>query len=112
MKTAEKYYTFKCETYSGDEINICVRAESEKAAVNKLSSYKVSHGELHYYKLIEISEAGTEKYYSSSNNALALLIALTGAAMGKSITSQYFKNDQRKIESALNAETLHLIREV
>ena len=106
----EKYYSFKCETYDGREIDICVCAESEKSAVNKLSSYKVSHGELHYYKLIDISESGTEKYYSNSNSALALLIALTSAAMGISITSQYFKNDQRKIESALNAETLRLIR--
>ena len=109
----EKYYTFLCETYSGDKVEITVKALSEKAAKNRLSDYKVNKGDLHYIcKLINISESGMEKYYKSNNNSLALAIGILGAALGIAQTTCYFKGDKRKITDCLTGETIKLIKEV
>lgn len=107
----EKYYTFLCETYNGDKLEICVLANSEDRARERLSDYEVSKGELHYIcKLLDVSEKGTEKYYHSNNNSIALAIALCGAALGIAQTSRYYSNDNRKIIDSLTGETIQLIR--
>jgi hypothetical protein len=107
----EKYYTFLCETYNGDKLEICVLANSEDHARERLSDYEVSRGELHYIcKLLDVSEKGTEKYYHSNNNSIALAIAFCGAALGIAQTSRYYSNDNRKIIDSLTGETIQLIR--
>lgn len=106
------YYTYLCETYSGEKVKITVYANSEAHARERLSEYHVSKGELHYIcKLLDVSAKGREKFYSNSNsNGLGLLIALMGSAMGADIIRQYGQN--KNYLSALNdVETIHLIKE-
>ena len=44
-----KYYTCLMETYSGDKVEITVRADSEANAKERISQYKISKGELKYF---------------------------------------------------------------
>lgn len=88
------YYTFGYEDYNGNKGEICVKANSESDAKEKLSSYNVSCGELHYYWLKSTSNYGSEKYYVSPNtNNIGLAVALFGAALG---CSQLYIYDIKK----------------
>lgn len=107
-----KYYTYLMETYSGDKVEITVRADSEANAKERISQYKVSKGELKYFcKLLSVSETGTEKYYNSGKSeSLAFLIGMMGAALGTSHVARY---GQRKeyLTAASDNEVLYLIKE-
>lgn len=63
-----KYYTYLMETYSGDKVEITVRADSEANAKERISQYKVSKGELKYFcKLLSVSETGTGNIITAAN---------------------------------------------
>lgn len=86
-----KYYTYGYETYKGEKGTITVKANNKDEAWKKLSTYDVSHGELHYAWYLSESEIGEEKFYENkkSEQAMALLIASFGAALGHTQISQY-----------------------
>ena len=106
------YYTYLCETYSGERVEITVRANSEVHAKERLSEYRVSKGELHYIcKLLDVSAKGKEKFYSNPNNSgLGLFVALMGSAMGADIIRQYGQN-KNYLSALHDAETIRLIKE-
>ena len=84
------YYTFGYEDYNGNKGEICVEAISEEEAKEKLSSYKVNRGELHYFWLKFVSNEGIEKYYNpSTSNGMVLAVALAGALLGCSQLNIY-----------------------
>lgn len=92
------YYTFGYENYNGNKGEICVKANSENDAIEKLCSYKVSRGEVHYRWLKSISDHGSEKYYIPQNtNNIGLAVALFGAALGCAQLDMYgIKKDYKE----------------
>lgn len=106
------YYTYLCETYSGERIKITVCAKSEAHAKERLSEYHVSKGELHYIcKLLDVSVKGKEKFYSNPNNSgLGLFVALMGSAMGADIIRQYGQN-KNYLSALHDVETIRSLKE-
>lgn len=106
------YYTYLCETYSGEKVEITVCANSEAHAKERLSEYRVSKGELHYVcKLLDVSAKGKEKFYSNPNNSgLGLFVALMGSAMGADIIRQYGQN-KNYLSALHDVETIRLLKE-
>ena len=92
------YYTFGYEDYNGNKGEICVEAISEDEANEKLSSYKVNRGELHYSWLKFVSNEGIEKYYNpKTSNNMILAVALAGALLGCSQLDMYgIKRDYKE----------------
>lgn len=107
-----KYYTYLMETYSGDKVEITVKADLEASAKEKISQYEVSKGELKYFcKLLSVSETGSERYYSSGKSeSLAFLIGMVGAALGTSHVARYGQQ-KNYLTAAADSEVLHLIKE-
>lgn len=99
------YYTYKVETHSGEKTEITVKANSESEARNRMSDYDVSRGELHYSRLISVSDNGTEKYYRKKQNgeSLGLLIGLMGAALC---------NQQVSMSGGKNLRTNEIVKKV
>lgn len=104
------YYTFCYEDYNGNKGEVCVKADSESGAKEKLSSYNVSRGELHYSWLKSISNYGSEKYYVPQNtNNIGLAVALFGTAIG--CTQLHMYNIKRDYTECLKDDTvLQLIK--
>lgn len=107
------YYTFKCETFKGKDVIITVNAKDEQTAIEKLSSYKVSKGELHSYFLVSQSETGTEKFFSNETNksSLGFMVGMFGAALGVTQTRIYgCNNDSWYKRICTDKEIMYLIR--
>ena len=110
-----KYYTYGYETFKGEKGKITVKANSKDEAWEKLATYQVSHGELHYAWYLSESETGEEKFYEDkkSEQAMLLLIAAFGVALGHTQISQYGDHGglREAIKKALSdEETQYLMK--
>ena len=111
----QRYYTFGYADQKGNIGKVTVKSVSKEAAEEKIYAYHVSHGEFHDAWLLSISETGEEKFYENkkSEQAMALLIAAFGAALGHTQISNYGNHGSLRngIKQALtDKETQYMIR--
>lgn len=106
-------YIFGVENYQSEKSEAAVIADSYDEAVQRLSDYHISKGELHYYWLIGTDNGTAEKPYikHKARQAMAYAVALVFAYMGADVVSQYgIKNEPIK---AIHDETVQrLLKEV
>ena len=122
----ELYKEYQKEGYKHYGIQLIIIAESEKAALEKLSSYEVSHGKIHYYSsdfkvvnlhtkdeifsALEEEKESIKSLHKIEPQVLGLLIGVMASCIVETnICKNLIKMSSNKFNEILLDEDIHRI---
>lgn len=125
----ELYKEYQKEGYIHYGIKLIIVAENEKAALEKLGSYKVSHGKIHSYSsnfkvvnlyndqeilsALEEEKESIQNLHRKHSQALGLLIGAMGACIVETnICEKPIKMNNNELSKVILDEEIHQILEI